>query len=529
MSTALVATFSAIVTGLVGTLAGWWLGVGSARREPRQIRNEVHRVREVLGRLYGLVNRMAVDVGEHRTQVQEVNRELLVNKTPDADAIIQAVARLVEINDATQGRLVSAEQKLREQAKEIEFYAAEALTDPLTLLPNRRAFDEELVRRIAEADRRGDPLCILIFDVDHFKKLNDTYGHLAGDEVLHGLGRVLLRSMRQMDMIARFGGEEFAAILPATSIEDAKKVAARAREQIEEALLGSEEQVLRITASIGVAERLPGEGGPELIQRADEALYAAKKGGRNCVHWHDGWVTHPLADAGKTVTPQPHAEQCQETSPASGQPSAENLNVATPRSAEPVSTLPASIVPEGQHRRASDRRTFCQVVCQRVAERKRGGPTVSMILVEIDRYEQIIRRHPRPVGQFIVSTVEKLLAATVREMDLVARYSVDRFALLLPSAQFGDAVRIGERLHQAIARWALKVEEQFRFTISIGVAEVTQRDDMASFIQRAEAALDSGRRRGGGCTYYHDGRGCVPIGAVPEAPGCVPPSIRGAV
>ena len=110
------------------------------------------------------------------------------------DALIHAMVRLADTNKATQGRLASAERKLREQAQEIESHASEARTDALTLLPNRRAFDEELARRIAEADRLDGHLCAVMIDIDHFKHFNDQYGHPAGDEVLQAMGRVLGRA-----------------------------------------------------------------------------------------------------------------------------------------------------------------------------------------------------------------------------------------------------------------------------------------------------------------------------------------------
>jgi len=160
-----------------------------------------------------------------------------------------------------QERLALAERKLREQAQEIESHASDARTDALTLLPNRRAFDEELARRIAEADRLDGHLCAVMIDIDHFKHFNDQYGHPAGDEVLQAMGRVLGRAIRQMDLIARYGGDEFAALMPASSFEDAQCGARRIRDVIEDSVVHFEDRTLEVTASIGLAKRLPGEDG----------------------------------------------------------------------------------------------------------------------------------------------------------------------------------------------------------------------------------------------------------------------------
>jgi len=210
---------------------------------------------------------------------------------------------LANTNKVTPGQLALAERKLREQAQEIESHASEARTDALTRLPNRRAFDEELARRIAEADRIDGHLCAVMIDIDHFKNLNDQYGHPAGDEVLQAMGGGLGRTIRQMDMVVRYGGDEFAALMPASSFEEARCGARRIREVIENSVVQFEERTLRVTVSIGLAERLPGEDGLSLIKRADEALSASKKAGRNCIHGHDGKETHRVTNNETPVVP----------------------------------------------------------------------------------------------------------------------------------------------------------------------------------------------------------------------------------
>ena len=251
-----------------------------------------HQANEALSRLCSLVSQMSLDIHEHTALIEEIQRELNVSGTDDPDVLIHAMVRLADTNKATQERLASAERKLREEAKEIASHASEARTDALTLLPNRRAFDEELARRIAEADRLGGDLCAVMIDIDHFKHFNDEYGHPAGDEVLQTIGRVLGRAIRQMDLVARYGGDEFAALMPTSSFEDAQCGARRIREVIENSIVHFEDRTLRVTASVGLAERLTGEDGLSLIKRADEALYASKKAGRNCICWHDGKKTH---------------------------------------------------------------------------------------------------------------------------------------------------------------------------------------------------------------------------------------------
>ena len=113
-----------------------------------------------------------------------------------------------------QNRLAQAEKQIAAQAADLRSYETEARTDSLTGLANRRAFDDEMQRRFAEWQRRRTPFSLMILDIDHFKQFNDSHGHPAGDEVLRNVGKVLVKTARQMDLPCRYGGEEFAVILP---------------------------------------------------------------------------------------------------------------------------------------------------------------------------------------------------------------------------------------------------------------------------------------------------------------------------
>lgn len=155
----------------------------------------------------------------------------------------------------------------------------QSLTDGLTGLPNRRAFDIELTRRLAEARRSGRPIGLCLIDIDHFKSFNDTYGHRAGDDALAAVAEVLRQSCRLADIPARYGGEEMALILPDTPLDGAADVAERLRLAIAARPIPHR----RVTVSIGVAGST-GEHSPErLIETADRALYDAKDSGRDRV------------------------------------------------------------------------------------------------------------------------------------------------------------------------------------------------------------------------------------------------------
>lgn len=155
-------------------------------------------------------------------------------------------------------------------------------TDPLTGALNRRGFDREFPEVRAGGDPSG-PLSVAMADVDHFKRINDGYGHAVGDEVLKAVGRILGEAVRSDDAVVRYGGEEFLLVLPGVEREGALKVAERARRTVEQAVLHPAYEDLRVTISFGVAQRRADEPRAELVERADAAMYRAKQQGRNRV------------------------------------------------------------------------------------------------------------------------------------------------------------------------------------------------------------------------------------------------------
>lgn len=161
----------------------------------------------------------------------------------------------------------------------------QSLSDPLTGLANRRFFQEILLRELRRAQRSNQPLALIVADIDHFKGVNDTYGHNVGDEVLGQVGGIMVASVRATDFVIRYGGEEFVVLMPETRIADAVQVANKLRKTIGDTILGSTSRpgmTLKVTISGGVAAfPVDGKTGEQLILGADRALYWAKEHGRN--------------------------------------------------------------------------------------------------------------------------------------------------------------------------------------------------------------------------------------------------------
>jgi diguanylate cyclase (GGDEF)-like protein len=184
-------------------------------------------------------------------------------------------------------RVVAEKEQLAEQLRQSNLALAEqASTDALTQLPNRRMFDEAIVRDLARAERNRSPLSLAVLDVDHFKKFNDTYGHATGDLVLRAVADALASCVRQGDIAARFGGEEFAVILPETDLSGGLLAGERMRKAIAAKVIETPQGKVGVTVSIGLVTHSPTRGKTtptKLFELADRALYCAKQQGRNRV------------------------------------------------------------------------------------------------------------------------------------------------------------------------------------------------------------------------------------------------------
>lgn len=158
-----------------------------------------------------------------------------------------------------------------------------ATLDALTNLNNRRQFEIRLSQEIATTKRQNNPLCAMMIDIDFFKKVNDTYGHASGDEVLRTVANIIKEHLRESDIPSRYGGEEFAILLPFTNLDEAFVVGERLRKAVESKEIELENQNIHVTISMGIAEFSKNETGEQLFERADKALYKAKENGRNQV------------------------------------------------------------------------------------------------------------------------------------------------------------------------------------------------------------------------------------------------------
>jgi diguanylate cyclase len=187
-------------------------------------------------------------------------------------------------NNHYRQQLDRANAKLKAQQQELDRLHADAKTDFLTKVPNRRMFDSRLNEELSRAKRYGNIFSLVLIDIDHFKQVNDVHGHLTGDRVLRAVAHVLDEHRRESDFLARYGGEEFVLLLPETSADSARTLAETVRRNVERTKFRCEETTVRLTVSIGVCEVAPAtDTAQSLFARVDAALYGAKERGRNRV------------------------------------------------------------------------------------------------------------------------------------------------------------------------------------------------------------------------------------------------------
>lgn len=249
-----------------------------------RITNEIEQVVSMIDAAIGSSNDFSQSLaGAKQQMVSSKDRDQL---QLIVDTLVRATKEVEEANQTLQKRLVDSREEINVLQENLEVVRTESLTDPLTSLANRKFFEESIKRFIDEAESRDLPLSVILTDIDHFKKFNDTYGHLTGDQVLRLVAMALKQNVKGQDVAARYGGEEFVVLLPKTALMAAVTVA----DHIRRAVMGKElmrrstgETLGRVTISLGVASWRRGDTVASLLERADACLYAAKRSGRNCV------------------------------------------------------------------------------------------------------------------------------------------------------------------------------------------------------------------------------------------------------
>ncbi len=283
---------AAIVLGLVYFLrVSRVRAVIVARRLLLESRRELGRALSIINELEGVTRATCKNLGEYKANLSKFKERVgRLSKTQqdgsrhelchEVDVVLNLTLRLA-------GQVSDASANICHQSTRLMTFT-EARIDPLTGVNNRAGLDHALRAQLAEKARYGTDFSVALLDIDGFKRINDRQGHLEGDQILQEVAKLLDSTVREVDVLARYGGDEFIMVMPKTDLEDAGVAGERTRAKIE--------QLLPVTISAGVASAVDGDTPESLLSRADAAMYSAKRTGRNCVFCHNGQTIEAVVE-----------------------------------------------------------------------------------------------------------------------------------------------------------------------------------------------------------------------------------------
>jgi diguanylate cyclase (GGDEF)-like protein len=396
-------------------------------------------------------------------------RKLIMNCAPIKDeggwvrGSLTTFSDVTELHERTERLRITIDELAKSQ-EEIRIKNEEltrlATRDALTGCFNRRALMSEAESGIAEALRENFSLCCIMTDIDHFKSVNDRYGHGVGDQAIQAVANVLTRQLRKGDILGRYGGEEFCLILPKTTRRQALKLAESMRAEIE-ATAGAaipEPAGIKLTCSFGVADlQAPVHAPMELINLADQALYQSKQSGRNRVTASLSQEVVRIEDKDRT-----HDELT------------DCLN----------------------------RQTLMSEAERSLAEARRENLSLCCIMVGIDHFISINNRHGEDIGDQLIQAVANALKRQTRKGDILARYGADEFCIILPKTTRRKALLLAESMRAGIeaAAEAFREPAGIELTGSFGIAYLLPNiREPIELINVAGQALRQSKQKGGGC------------------------------
>jgi diguanylate cyclase len=404
---------------------------------------------------------MACDVGAHQRLVAGYTEQLTVIRQTDCDprqVFEEVLTSMLAANAKLQERLETAEQKIRAQANEIHSQQTEAHSDALTGLANRRAYDQHIAECVSGLRDEGRPFCLLLLDIDNFKQFNDCHGHLAGDAVLRAVGRMLSGLKRAGDWVCRYGGEEFAVIMPGTTAMTATSAAERFRGAIGGMNVNYEGLKLQVTASVGVTQGETGESEAQVFRRADAAVYASKKAGRNLCHLQSN-------------------DDCLRIEPS--------VKLRREGNATGRRTI---VQPHPENREYLLEAAFIEMLSRRIAETHRSGAALSLLHFGIN--DSGLSAMPGIVtcGVSVADALGGVIRSNIREMDFLGRIGDREFAVMLPSSSRSAAQIVSQRVLAAVASCPSLIVKLVDLTnLRLGIAELEGMDEPLDLLARAKA------------------------------------------
>ncbi|HEX3869082.1 MAG TPA: diguanylate cyclase, partial [Pirellulales bacterium] len=296
--------------------------------------------------------------------------------------------------------------------------------------------------------------------------------------------RILDATMREMDLVARCGLEQFALLLPATRLPEATRAAERARQAIETKFAAVLVKPLELSLSAGVAESLPSDNGRSLLDRAEAALTVAKEAGGKCGYFHDGNSVHPILSAAPGLPssrlPSESAAMPARNSHYTQYVAALNVDART----DALTGLP-------------NRRAFGDELRRQVTESRQTGIPLSLLVVGVDNLPKVSAYHGQAAADQLLRKLAQIICAVVRESDLVTRYGWEEFAVILSGTTLHEARNAHQRILAGLAACDLRFENISEVMLSAGFAEMKVDDDAVTITQRADERLQASKMTGG--------------------------------
>ncbi len=455
---------------LIGVAIGWWF----KKRRAVGVLGDEQKLRAFVIQVYDYCLGLADDASRHASRVDEVCQEFVKPKSAHSHAtpeslIVDAVSQIVLANKRFQTKLHSVEHELRQHSHLIDLHLNQTRIDPLTELPNRRAFDEQVRHRFADRQSSGKSFAIMLVDLDQFHKINEQFGHSAGDRVLRHVRDVLTDALREQDVITRYEGDQFAVVLPETAVAEAARAAERVRRAIHERQCPWEERSLSVTVSVGVVEAAAQDDAGALFRRVDTALYAAKESGRNMGYFHDGHDCHPILEDTLSSLEAPDRVPRSKAAAYAQYVAALGVDART----DPLTGLP-------------NRRAFGDELRRQIAVARQSSAPLALMIVGVDRLSLLGAYHGQDTVDQLLRKMGQILCAAVRDADLVTRYGWEEFAVILPKTNLLEANRAHDRIERALAACA---HDEIPLTVSIGIVALQDEEDSLTLAKRADAAF----------------------------------------
>lgn len=530
------------------TLAGTVMGIGIGAILAQQLRTntsansklEMEQLRHLIAHLRSIATGMAAGVDMHQGRIEMVSNSLSSMEPDNPASLERAINALLTANKLMQQELSDAQSRIAKQAQALEEVTAQARTDALTGVANRLAFNEAIDDAVESFQAEGRTTTLALLDIDFFKKINDTYGHSVGDQVLTAVGTLLNDKLQGRGVVARYGGEEFGVLFAGCPAAWMVRLMEETRKAIGEIVVTTDQGNIRVTCSVGMADFQPEDTPASLLERADEGLYMSKQNGRNRGYWcsHGNWLPmetqtldmlwHPLEPSeAKALDVRPASKKA-ETELKSKRPSGvgsepneqEKDVVATtqecvdiaqratatsePSAAEPRSPRRGSGERPQMMQAVMDHEKFSECLRQALSSIPESGEPVSVLKVRIGNRKDLFKKYGEDAMTMCEEALLQAIRCSLRGVDKVGQTEDGDYEVLMVGpvleAVCYRAARIQVGMHSANDTLALT-----EMQIGMATTLVNQAVEVAEIFQRLEEALAFETDPAVPCIVIHDG------------------------